>query len=71
MKNGCNNLYLHIYTFDMSYKSFSYLKSFSYRSPVNPLTPTFNNINLTEATANLIFAWKINQKWPQESLFPP
>ena len=68
-KNNCNNLYFHLYAFGMSYKSFSYLTSLSNRSPVNPSTTTFGNINLTETMTNLIFAWKFNQKWPQEPLF--
>ena len=40
--------------FDEGQKSFSCLKSLSRRGPVNPSTPTFGNINLTEAM-NVIF----------------
>ena len=31
LKNGCNNLYFHRYSFNMSYKSFSYLTPLSRR----------------------------------------
>ena len=71
LKNGCNNLYYHPYTFDERYKSISYLTSLSRHSPVNPSSSTFGNINLTEAMTNLIVVWKFNQKCLQESLFAP
>ena len=61
-KDGCNNLYFHPYTVGMSYKSFSYLTPLSRHDPVNESTSIFRNINLTEAIANLLFAWKFNQK---------
>ena len=35
IENSCNNFYFHLYTIDMSYKSFSYLTSSSVKS-VNP-----------------------------------
>ena len=38
LKNVCNILYFCPYTFDMSYKLFSYLMSLSRRGPVNPLS---------------------------------
>ena len=31
--------------------------------PVNPSSPTFPNINLTQAMTDLLAAWAINQKW--------
>ena len=54
LKNGCNNHYFYPYTFNMSYKWFPHLTSLSCRGPVDPSTPIFGNINLTEAT-NVIF----------------
>ena len=60
LKNDCSNIYLHPYTFEMSYKSFSYPTLLSRHGPVNLSTPTFGNINLTEAMSNLLFAWKFN-----------
>ena len=42
--------------------------SLSRRRPVNPSTPTFGNINLTEKMTYLIVAKKFNQKLWQESL---
>ena len=36
---------------------------------INPSTPTFRNINLTEKTTYLIVAWKFNGKRWQDSLF--
>ena len=47
------------------------LTSLSRRGPVNPSTPTFANINLTETMTNLIVPWKFSQKRTQESLFAP
>ena len=38
----------------MIYKSFSYLTSLILCGPVNPSTPNFGNINLTETMTNLI-----------------
>ena len=55
----------------MSYKSFPYLTLLSRHGPVNLSTPTFGNINLTEAMADLILAWKFNEKRLQEFLFAP
>ena len=43
--------------------------SLSCRGPVNPSTPTFGYINLTESITNLIAVWKFNQKRMQKSLF--
>ena len=60
LKIGCNNLYIHTYTFDGRWESFSYLTSLSRRGPVNPSTPIFLNINLRETITNLIAAWKFN-----------
>ena len=62
LKRGWNNLYLHLYFFDMSCKSFSYLTSLSRRGPVNLSTTTFSNISLTGTITNLVAAWKFNQK---------
>ena len=39
LKNGCNNLYFHPYTFDERQESLSYRTSFYHRCPVNPSTP--------------------------------
>ena len=38
---------------------------------VNPSTPTFYNLNLTETITNLVVASKLNKKRLQESLFAP
>ena len=62
LKNGFNNLYFHPYTFNMIYKSFSYLTSLSRRGPVNPSTSTFGSINLAKTMTNLLAVWKINKK---------
>ena len=70
-KNGCNNLYYHPFSLSKGQNLFSYLTSLSRRGPVNPSTPTFGNINLTETMTNLIVAWKFSQKQTQESLFAP
>ena len=35
--------------------------SLSRCDPVNPLTPTFGNINLTETMRNLIVPWKVDR----------
>ena len=59
IKNGCNNLYLQSNTFNMNSKSFSCLVSPSCRGPVNPSTPTFGNINLTETMTNLLLNWNL------------
>ena len=61
LKNGCNNFYFHPYTFDERYKSISYLMSLFRRGPVNSSSPTFGNINFTEAMTNLIVVWKFHQ----------
>ena len=68
LKNGCNNLYFHPYNLDERKKSFFYLTSLSCRGPVNPSTPIFGNVSLTETTTNLIVTCKFSQKWTQESL---
>lgn len=67
--NGCNNLYFHLYTFDMSYKLVSYLTLLSECGLLNSLTPFTSNINLTEAITNLLVPWKSNQKLLQYSPF--
>ena len=71
LKNGCNNLYFHPYNIHKRYKLFSYPMSLFRRGPVNPSTPTFGNINLTETITNLIVALTFNQKRFRESLFAP
>ena len=68
MKNGYSNLYFHLYTFDQRQKLFSYLTPLSLRCPVSQSTSTFHYISQTETIKNLIFAWKLNQKWLKESL---
>ena len=65
LKNGFNNLYFDPYTFNMIYKSFSYLTSLSRRGPVNPSTSTFGSINLAKTMTNLLVVWKIDKKWQQ------
>ena len=39
-----------------------YVTSHSRPGPVNPSTPTFDNISLPETMTNLVVAWKLNQK---------
>ena len=51
----------HHFTFNMSYKSYSYLTSLSGRVPLNSLIPIFGNIKLMETTIDLIVDWKSNQ----------
>ena len=70
MKNGCNNFFFHLYTFDERYKSVSYLTSLSRRGPVTATTHTFPNINVTKTIANLPIVWQITEKGLQWSLFP-
>ena len=41
LKNDCNKFYFHPFTFNMSCKSFSYLKSLSRRSPGKFINPNF------------------------------
>ena len=55
------NLYPHSKTYIMGLKRNSYLMSLSRRDLVNPSSPTFANINLTETMTNVIVAWKSNQ----------
>ena len=55
LKKGCNNLYFHPFTFNMNYKSFSYLTPLSYRGPVIPSTLVFGNISQTKTMIDLIF----------------
>ena len=38
---------------------------------LNPSSPTFGNINITETMTNSIVTWKFSQKRKQESLFAP
>ena len=59
---GLENIYFHRYHFNLSYKPFSSLISLSRRGPLNPSSPTFYNINVTEAMLNLLVVWKFNQK---------
>ena len=65
------NLYLYSKTYNMGLKWNLYLKSLSLRGLVNPSTPLFGNINLTETMTNLIVARKFNHKRLQESLSAP
>ena len=65
------NLYLYSKTYNMGLKWNLYLKSLFLRDLVNPSTPLFGNINLTETMTNLIVARKFNHKWLQESLSAP
>ena len=60
LKNGCNNLYFHPYSFNKTQKSFSYLTSLSRGDLLNQSTPTFRNINLTETITNLSISWEFN-----------
>ena len=46
----------------MTYESFSYPTSFSRRDQVNPSTPTFGKINMTETITNVVVVWKFNKK---------
>ena len=59
LKKGGDNLYFHLHTFDESKKSFSCLESLSCHGLVNPSTPTFGNISLTE-TMCLMFLLLVN-----------
>ena len=70
-KYGCNNLCYHLFNLPKGEKMFSYLASLSHCGSVNPSTPTFGKINLTETMIKLIVAWKFSQKRMQESLFAP
>ena len=54
LKKGCNNLCLLPYTFDMSYKSFSYQTSLSRPGTVNRPTPIIGNINLITGISTFI-----------------
>ena len=54
LKKGGDNFYFHLHTFDESKKSFSCLESHSCHGLVNPSTPTFGNISLTE-TMSVMF----------------
>ena len=53
-EKGCNDLYFHSCTFNMSCKSFFFLRALSPRGYVNSSTPIFSNINLTETGIDLI-----------------
>ena len=63
-------IYLHTNTFNMSSKSFSYLKPVFHPGPVNLSFPTFFNNNLTKAITYLPVLWKVTEKCLQ-SIFPP
>ena len=65
-EKDCNDLNFYSFTFNMSYRSFSFLMALF---PVNLSTPFFGNLNLTKTVADLTVNWKFNQKWLQESLF--
>ena len=65
-EKDCNDLSFYSFTFNMSYRSFSFLMALF---PVNLSTPFFGNLNLTKTVADLTVNWKFNQKWLQESLF--
>ena len=62
LKNDCNNLYFNPYTFDMSYKSLSYLTSLYRGRQVNPSAPTLGNINLTVTMIKLTCCLEIQSK---------
>ena len=68
-EKDCNDLNFYSFTFNMSYRSFSFLMALFPRGRVNLSTPTFGNMNLTKTVADLTANWKFNQKWLQESLF--
>ena len=68
-QTGWNNLYFHPKFFKITSNSNTYLIPVSRRGPVNLSTETFPNINLTQPKWNFFFAWKINPKWLQKSLF--
>ena len=59
IKNGCRNLCMHLKPFKIIFKPNSYLMSIFRRSPVNPSTRTFPNINLTKTIKNLLGVSKI------------
>ena len=63
LKNSCNDLYFHLYMFDMIRKSFYFLTLLSCHSYVNASIVNFGSINLTETKTSLLVAWKIDQKW--------
>ena len=65
-EKDCNDLNFYSFTFNMSYRSFSFLMALF---PVNLSTPFFGNLNLAKTVADLTVNWKFNQKWLQESLF--
>ena len=50
----CKKLYLHCKVFKTIFKPVSHLMSISHRGPVNPSTPAYGNINLTETMRNPI-----------------
>ena len=54
LKKGGDNLDFHLHTLYESKKAFSCLKSLSCHGLVNPSTPTFGNISLTE-TMSVMF----------------
>ena len=60
-EKDCNDLYFHSCTFNMSYKSFSFLMTLSPRGHVNSSTTTFGNINLTETGIDLIIDSNFNK----------
>ena len=62
-KNGWNNPYYHQFSLAKEQKLFSYLNSFSRRSPLNMSTHNFPNINLTKTIANLAMVSNITKKW--------
>ena len=60
---------MHSKLFKITLKPKFYPTSFSRRGLVNPPSPTFPNINLTQAIAKLLAVWKITQKWLQNLYF--
>ena len=68
-EKDCNDLNFYSFTFNVSYRSFSFLMALFSRGRVNLSTPTFGNMNLTKTVADLTVNWKFIQKWLQESLF--
>ena len=61
-EKDCNYLFFCSCTFNMSYKSLSFLTALSCHGHVNFSTPTFGNIKLIETGIYLIVDSKFNKK---------
>ena len=61
-KDSIKNLNLNAMTYKVTLKRNSYLTSLSHPGAINPSTPTFDNMSLTETMTNLLAAWQFNQK---------